>query len=71
MPVADLFRDEKTGRLSSTKTWAHIANVVMTYVVVKQAQTASYELILAYGAIVGGSQLASYWLKLRYRDKKE
>lgn len=71
MKVRDLISDEKTGRTSSTKFWANVANLVMTYIMVKQAETVGWELLAAYGGIVGGSQIATYFIKLRYRNDRD
>lgn len=61
----DLVKDDVTGKLSSTKIWMHAANVIMSMVVLKQVNI-GWELLLAYGAVVGGSHIAIYWLKAKY-----
>lgn len=65
MKFADLFTDEKTHRLSTTKLWVNVANVVMSYVILRQDQV-GWELLAAYGAIVGGSYVGGKFLRMRY-----
>lgn len=63
----DLVTDDKTGRLSSTKIWMHIANIIMSKVILTQ-QTVGWDLFAAYGGIVGGSHVAIFWLKRKYSN---
>jgi len=67
--VLDLLTDEKSGRLSATKIWMHVSNAVMTKVVLTHPSL-SWDLFTAYGAIVGSSHVAIYWLKRKYADSK-
>ncbi len=55
--LIELFMDEK-GRLSSTKTWLHVANVIMSKIMLEQKEV-GWELLATYGAIVGGSYLGA------------
>ena len=66
MNWADLINDQHTGRVSTTKLWMHVAYAVMTYVVIAQAKTVTWDLFMVYGGIVGGSNLALYWIKGKY-----
>lgn len=65
--MLDLLVDHKTGKLSTVKIWSHIANVIMSKVMLTQA-IVEWELMFAYGAIVGGSYVAVQFLKWRFRD---
>lgn len=66
--LCELLTDEKTGKLSTTKIWMHIANGIMSYVMLHQ-DVVSWELLSAYGAIVGGSYMAGKFLRLKYSGK--
>lgn len=57
--------DDVTGKLSMTKIWFHIANVIMSYVMLRQ-QAVDWELLATYGAVVGGSHVATLFMKLKY-----
>lgn len=48
----------RDGRLSTSKVWRHIAFTVASYVIVINAKTMDWELLLAYMAIVSGSEIA-------------
>lgn len=60
----DLFTDA-SGKLSAAKFWFHVANVIMSKVMLTQGEV-GWELLLAYGAVVGGSHVATLWLKSKY-----
>jgi len=62
----DLVTDEKTGKLAGTKIWNHVANIILSKAMLTNSIT--WELMLAYGAIVGGSHVAIMFLKYKYRD---
>jgi len=64
--ILDLLTDSKTGKLSASKCWQHIGFSAMTYSLLTTPMSA--ELILAYGAVVGGSHVAIMFLKMRYQD---
>lgn len=70
-----LFIDSHTGKASSSKLWTHIAYSVATYIVLTTAHDAnSWEMLLVYMAVVGGSEIAKKILTVRYtqvEDKKE
>ena len=55
------------GRLSSTKIWLHIANLVMSKTMLNQLNV-GWELLAAYGSVVGGSYVATVFLNRRYPD---
>lgn len=63
--LLDLVCDPKTKAFSATKIWMHVGNIIMSKVLLTQA-TVGWELLLAYGAVVGGSHVAIYWLKQKY-----
>ena len=63
--VLDLLTDSRTGRLSASKVWLHIANGIMSYIMLK-SDSVDWELLTAYGGIVGGSYVAILFFKLRY-----
>jgi len=63
--VLDLFTDSRNGRLSASKLWLHIANGIMSYIML-HSDSVDWELLTAYGGIVGGSYVAILFFKLRY-----
>lgn len=63
--VFDLVCDPDTKRLSATKIWLHVGNIILCKVMLSQ-QTVGWELLLAFGAVVSGSHVATYWLKRKY-----
>lgn len=65
--LLDLFVDTKTGKLSASKIWLHIANAIMSKVMLTQSNV-GWELLAAYGAIVGGSYAGILFLKWKFRD---
>lgn len=62
----DLITDEKTGKLSSSKIWMNICNAILCKSILSNPIT--WELMCSFGAIVGGSHVATLFLKYRYRD---
>jgi hypothetical protein len=68
MKLRDFIADDKTEKVSTTKVWMHVANVVMSWVMLRQ-ETVDWELLAAYGAIVGANYTAGLFLKLKYRDR--
>lgn len=56
---------DSAGKLSASKIWFHVANIIMSKVMLTQ-QNVSWELLAAYGAVCGGSHIASLWLKSKY-----
>lgn len=67
--MLDLVTDGKTGRLAGHKIWNHIANIILSKAVL--TTTITWELLAAYGAIVGGSHVAVMFLKYKYRDRND
>lgn len=65
--LLDLVCDHKTGKLSTVKIWAHVSNVIMSKVMLTQ-DVIGWDLMAAYGAIVGGSYVAMQFFKWRFRD---
>lgn len=65
-----LFRNP-TGRFSASKMWTNIAYAVSTYVIVKQADNISWELLLVYMSVVGGSEIAKKYLNMHLSTKSE
>lgn len=64
----DLFTDEKTKRLSSTKLWLHIGHAILSYAMLKHVSNhaLSFDIIIAYGGIVAGHHTLVYFLKRKY-----
>lgn len=67
--LLDLVTDEKTGRLAASKIWSHIANIILSKAIL--TATITWELLAAYGAVVGGSHVAIMFLKYKYRDRND
>jgi hypothetical protein len=63
--VLDLLTDSRTGRLSASKVWLHIANGIMSHVMLTH-DAVDWELMTAFGGIVGGSYVAILFFKLRW-----
>jgi len=61
-----LYQDSHTGKASTSKIWTHIAYGVATYVVIKTADNESWETLLIYMAVVGGSEIAKKILTLKF-----
>ncbi len=55
--ILDLVTDKKLGGLDSSKIWQHIAFGIMSQAML-QVQNMTWQLIAAYGAVVGGSRVA-------------
>jgi len=68
--VFDLITDAKTGKLDSSKIWNHIAFGILSKAVLT-TDDLTWELLTAYGAVVGGSRVAIVFLKYKYRDAHE
>lgn len=64
--ILDLVCDDRTGKLSSTKIWNHVCNAILCKAILTTPVT--WELMTAFGAIVGGSHVATLFLKYKYRD---
>lgn len=63
----ELITDSKTGKLSTSKVWQHIGFTAMTWKFLQIADP-SWEILVAYGAIVAGSYVAINLLKWKFRD---
>ena len=70
MRWSDLFRDPGNGRLSHTRLWANLGNLVLAIVVARDGWVNGLDhwQILAFGTVVCGSAAASKWLSLRYKN---
>jgi hypothetical protein len=60
-----LFRDPH-GKFSTSKFWTNVAYATATYVVIANANSTNWELLLVYVATVGGSEVAKKFLNMRY-----
>lgn len=60
----NLFADEKTGKFSSAKFWLHAGCGALTYALLRTELTP--ELVLAYGSVVVGNNVAIQWIKKKY-----
>ena len=60
-----LWNSSADGHPSTSKLWKHIAYAVATYIVLTM-QNVTWEVLLVYMAIVGGSEVASKLIALRY-----
>lgn len=60
-----LWQDSHTGKASSSKIWTHVAYGTATYIMIKTADSPSWELLMVYMAIVGGSEIAKKLLTLK------
>lgn len=60
-----LWTSSTTGNSSASKIWTNIAYAVATYIVLTM-QNVTWEVLLVYMAIVGGSEVASKLIALRY-----
>lgn len=68
--IKHLVIDEKTGCVSTTRIWMHIAYAALTWALIKQ-ETLSWELMAAYGAIVAGNYSAGQFMKWRYGNDRK
>ena len=65
-----LWTNSATGKSSSSKIWTNIAYAVATYIVLTM-QTVTWEILLVYMAVVGGSEIAKRVLTLKYGGQNE
>ncbi len=65
-----LFRNPN-GKFSASKMWTNIAYSIATYVIVKQADDLSWELLLVYMSVVGGSEIAKKYLNMSFSKKSD
>jgi len=68
--VLDLITDNKTGKLDGSKIWNHIAFIILSKAMLT-AETLTWELMAAYGSIVGGSRVAIAFIKYKYGGTNE
>jgi len=54
------------GQFSASKFWTNVAYATATYVVLANANSTNWELLLVYVATVGGSEGAKKVLSMRY-----
>jgi hypothetical protein len=54
------------GQFSASKFWTNVAYATATYVVIANANSTNWELLLVYVATVGGSEVAKKFLNMRY-----
>jgi hypothetical protein len=62
-----LFQDPH-GKFSTSKFWTNVAYATATYVVIANANSTNWELLLVYVATVGGSEIAKKFLSMRYSN---
>ena len=60
-----LWNSSADGHPSTSKLWKHIAYAVATYIVLTM-QNVTWEILLVYMAVVGGSEIAKRVLTLKY-----
>jgi hypothetical protein len=65
-----LWTSSSTGKASSSKIWTHIAYAVATYIILTM-QTVTWEILLVYMAIVGGSEIAKRLLTIKYGGQND
>jgi len=53
------------GKLSTSKIWLNVANVIMSYKVILM-DSIEWEIMATYGAIVGGSYVAAKFISMKY-----
>lgn len=65
--IFDLITDGRTGKLDGSKIWNHVAFIILSKAMLTVDEM-TWELIAAYGAVVGGSRVAIAFMKYKYRD---
>lgn len=55
------------GKLSTTKIWMNVANVVLSYKVILM-DSITWDIMSVYGAIVGGSYIAAKFISMKYAN---
>lgn len=66
----NLFRDPR-GQFSASKMWTTVAYAVATYIVLIKAETITWELLLVYLSVVGGSEVAKKFLNMKYGNRDQ
>ena len=54
------------GNFSASKWWTTVAYTAATAIILINAQSVTWEMLLAYMATVGGSEIAKKYLTMRY-----
>ena len=65
-----LWRDPQ-GDFSASKFWTAVAYATATGIMIVQAPTVGWEMLLAYTAIVGGSEVAKKLITVRWGKHPE
>lgn len=60
------FLFKRGDRFSMSKTWTNVSYGVATFVVVRNADHPSWEILLVYLAVVGASEIAKRLLEAKY-----
>ena len=58
------------GNFSASKMWTQIAYSVATAIMLINANSMTWEMMLAYLAAVGGSEIAKKYLTMRYKGNE-
>ena len=64
------FFSDPTGAFSASKMWTQIAYAVATVIMIANANNMTWELMLAYLAVVGSSEVAKKYLTMRYGNSE-
>lgn len=72
MKISQLWND-KNGNFTHAKFWSSVAYAIMSYGMIKASQAGAMtgEIMMAYGAIVGGAEVAKKALTMKYEAKGE
>lgn len=62
--ILDLVTDSRTGKLSGSKIWRHICFAILSKTMLTTEIT--WDLMLAYGGVVGSSEIAIMLIKYKY-----
>ena len=63
--VRFIWRDSLSGKPSTSKLWTHISYGTSTYIILHM-ENVSWEILLVYMAVVGGSEIAKKLLTLKF-----
>lgn len=58
------------GKLSTTKIWMNIANLVLSVKVIMM-KSIEWDVMAVYGSIVGGSYVAAKFISMKYAEAPE
>lgn len=53
------------GKLSTTKIWMNVANIILSWKVIAM-DSIEWDIMAVYGAIVGGSYVASKFISMKF-----